>query len=481
MTGFEANMLIRNITFTLPDIKNKKTLPMQCSPLQKIAKDTVSFSGRIEMTPQQKLERTLDIVECFSDKQIYNMDDFDRKHLEGIQYGLKTFEGMSFSEVYFLLSNMGEFTVPVVRDCAGMCPVCNVNGRPSQGDDRALLRTMDFEDFKNLTDDIKKISKRLNFDCHAKSVAKAKRDSGYNGFFIEPSASLFYDADCKDVCIKDKDGNVHEFPELNKMLFEATGIKGLFDTAGWSRHNTKMQKRMEAVADYYSDPDNLKEIDQLNISLNTYHGLLEKANEYKKNGDKEGYERLQNIYAANIANAMYTFTPLVDTGVYQVLRKCVSDDKDKRFDDYKPEVLDEITKKVFDKLWDRYEEDLKNKNYKFVSNEKKIGALLERHMYAFSPILTTLGPAGRENIFKGFNKEKYNFLANNKNANCNDVLSRKMSSVMVDLNGKIYLIDDIEVFSTDLQLNFKNKDKKTKQIYPVPDQRTLHVKDKTLT
>lgn len=88
MTGFEANMLISNITFTLPDIKNKKTLPMQCFPLQKIAKDTVSFSGRIEMTPQQKLERALDIVECFSDKQIYNMDDFDRKHLEGIQYRL---------------------------------------------------------------------------------------------------------------------------------------------------------------------------------------------------------------------------------------------------------------------------------------------------------------------------------------------------------------------------------------------------------
>ena len=65
--------------------------------------DVISFKGYKDLSATEKYERAIYIVECFSKKQIQNMDDFDQKHLEGIQYGLKTFENLSFPQIYFLL------------------------------------------------------------------------------------------------------------------------------------------------------------------------------------------------------------------------------------------------------------------------------------------------------------------------------------------------------------------------------------------
>lgn len=171
------------------------------------------------------------------------MTDIEQKNLEGIQYSLKTFENLSFPQIYFLLSNMGEISVPIIRDCSGMCPVCNVNGRPKERNTNAIS-CMDFDDFKNFTDDLKEITRRLNFDCAEKSLEKLILATKEYGYFTTPSSALFYDSDGKDIWLKDANGIIHEFPELNKMLYDATGIKGIFDTAGWSPRNSLVQKRI---------------------------------------------------------------------------------------------------------------------------------------------------------------------------------------------------------------------------------------------
>lgn len=171
------------------------------------------------------------------------MTDIEQKNLEGIQYSLKTFENLSFPQIYFLLSNMGEISVPIIRDCSGRCPVCNVNGRPKERNTNAIS-CMDFDDFKNFTDDLKEITRRLNFDCAEKSLEKLILATKEYGYFTTPSSALFYDSDGKDIWLKDANGIIHEFPELNKMLYDATGIKGIFDTAGWSPRNSLVQKRI---------------------------------------------------------------------------------------------------------------------------------------------------------------------------------------------------------------------------------------------
>ena len=61
---------------------------------------------------------------------------------------------------------------------------------------------------------------------------KLKTKSGIN-FMTDKNQisyrSLVYDADNIDIGIKDLRGNIHEFPELNKMLYNYTGQKGILN------------------------------------------------------------------------------------------------------------------------------------------------------------------------------------------------------------------------------------------------------------
>lgn len=474
-TGFSAyTMKIQNIPFIQyanPNCNNKQIIVSY--PSQPIGWDTVSFSGRLQkLTQKQKLERAMDIAEHFDINQIYDMDDFDQQQLEGIQYGLKTFEGMPFKDVYFFLSNMGEVTIPVIRHCSGMCPVCSVNGGPFDRQNKNLVTRMDFEDYKNLTDDINEISERLQFYCHEKELRK--QEFGILLGYTEPTTALFRDSDCKDVWIKDNKGIVHEFPELNSMLYEATGIKGLFDTAGWAPRDTKTQERMERFAEYFSDPEHLEEIEQINISLNTYHGIMEKALEYKRKGDLDSYNRAKKVYAKNIANAMYTFTPLLDSDKYHIFRKAIPYTEREIYDDYKPDVLCDIEHDVFAALKDRYKYDLINKNYKFVKNLFDVSNIMYKQKHIFFELDTKISPSPINNIFSKLPSWEKKPIT--KESAIDEVL--KKTNMFIDMNGKVLFENDYHVFETDMQLNFNNKYKQTKQIYPIPDKRVIRVTEK---
>lgn len=474
-------MQIKNISFSLPINKNFQLANPVIKTHSQPMCDTVSFKAKkkFDLLPKEKFEHALNTVKLLTQEEIMNLNDETIEELEGIQYGLKTFEGLSFREIYFLLSNLGELSMPVYRDCAGRCPACNVNGRPAEFSRPDNLRRMDYEDFENFTNDLKEISSRLNFDLFDKAVFKNIKDNADAGVFTFPGTALFYDSDGKDIWLKDKDGNVHEFPELNKKLFDATGIRGIFDTAGWSKNDKKTQERMERLVDYYSDFENQQEIDQINISFNTYNGLLEKANEYKANGDIEGYERMRKVYASNIANVLYTFTPLIDEEFFSVFTKAVDYGAPEKFDDYKKIAIFGLAEEVIYQLVDRYEEDLKNKNYKYVRDKDDIYELIKSYVKVFAVPSTVLSPSARENIFSDLNKEKFDYIKDNKNATYDDLINQRLTNILVDLNGKVYLNNDLELYETDIQLNFKNKDKQTKQIYPLPEKRILRVKEKS--
>lgn len=470
-------MFIKNILFTKHETNhNKQTTPAVLNfsnpVLQTLSCDTISFKGIKELTPKQKFERAKDIVDCFTKDQIQNMDDFDQSHLEGLQYGLKTFEGMKFKDIYFLLSHTQGYTIPLHRDCAGRCAACNVNGRPKEHNKENILERMDFDDYKNLTDDLKEITTRLNFNCRKKGMQNSQ------SMFEYPVNALFYDSDSKDTWLKDKDGNVHEFPELNKMLYDATGIHGLFDTAGWSPTNTKVQKRVERMVEYYKEPKHRKEIEQINVSFNTYNGLLAKANDFLAKGDFEGYERLRNQYIKNVANAMYTMTPLLDSRIYQVFLKCVEDNENSEFDPYKIETLEELIQETLCALRERYAQDLSNGGSEFVHKKSDIETLIDKHINCFSPILTGISPNFENKLFSKIENSDYFYIKDEENTDFNDAIDIT-HGVLIDINGKVYLSNDNEVFETDLQLNFKNKDKESKQIYPIPDKRKLHIQEKT--
>lgn len=443
-----------------------------------LACDTVSFTGREKLSPVERYERAMDIIDCFTKDQIQNMDAFDQSHLEGIQYGLKSFEGMSFKDIYFLLSRTENLTIPLYRDCSGRCAACFLNGRPKEHnlENKNLIERTDFEDFKTLAEDLKEIVKRTKFDCRLKGLENmAKKYSAFG----EPLTALFYDSDSKDTWLKDKNGNIHEFPELNKMLYDAVGVKGLFDTAGWSPTNKKVQERIERTVEYYTNNKNQNELECFNISLNTYNGLMKKANDFKEKGDLDGYNRMRAQYVKNIANAMYTFTPLLNCGMYQVMAKCVSEDEGKEFDNYKTPVLKSLEEDIINALRQRYEQDLEQGNTKFVKDEIDIDMLIDEQKNSITRPLTNLSPNPVNELFSKLPEDDdYYFIKDNEYADFYKVLDNA-DSVIIDMNGKIYLANDNETFETELQLNFKNKDKETKQIYPIPDERKLNIKNKT--
>ena len=58
-------------------------------------------------------------------------------------------------------------------------------------------------------------------------------------------------------------------------------------------------------------------------------------------------------------------------------------------------------------------------------------------------------------------------------------MQKKTNHLLIDVNGKAYICNDNETFNTDIQLNFNNKTKEAKQIYPLPDPRVIRVKEKS--
>lgn len=467
--------LIYQTTTPQNKLSKRSFVPQDCKG------DTVSFKKNIQKSQNtnisyENFKKAQKLAKNLSQNEFFSLERKSLKHLDGIQYGLKTFEKLSIEEIYFLLSEMDELTIPITRDCSGMCSACNVNGRPAEFDKPEQLRKIDFDDFKNLTQDLKTIAKRLNLNYFDHTVQKKIK----NFSLTFPSNSLFYDSDGKDIWLKDSKDKIHEFPELNKSVYKATGLPGLFDTAGWARTNTKVQKRMEDLAKYYSDPKHEKEIDQINISINTYHGIVEKANQYLQKGDTENYERLLNIYAKNIANALYTFTPLVGKEFYGIMTKSVDNKESETFDNYKPIVLMDIIAKTFVHLKALYQNDLDNKNYKFVKNEDDMHELCYKQMQMINDIDTKLTPSAKNNIFSEIGKDKINYLKDSPNLTYKDILENLNGNILIDVNGQVYLSNDAELFKTDIQLNFKNKDKQTKALYPIPDKRVLHIKKEKL-
>lgn len=439
----------------------------------------ISLTNPYRFIKSARAARAQSYAKTLSSDEVLHLSQKQQKRLEGLQYGLKSFEGLTFKEIYFLISKPDALFVPVYRDCAGRCAACYVNGRPKRHDIADRLERMDFDDFKNFTNDLKELNKRLKFNLRNKFL---QNNFNKTSAKEEPVSALFYDSDCKDIWLQDKDGRVHEFSELNKMLHEATGIKGLFDTAGWSPRNTGVQQRVERMVDYYTASNHADEIDEINVSLNTYHGLLVKANQFKAKGDMEGYKRLRYQYVKNMANAIYTMTPFLNSPLevkkkYVVLVKCVNSSTPAAFNDYKSDTLQKIIDEIFVELEKKYCDDLKSGVKKYVQSEENIPKLLKAHRERFSNVITWLSPNPANELFSKLPQADY-ALVKNRKASFKDVLEAA-HAVFINMNGKVYLSNDSEVFATDLQLNFKNKNKKTKMIFPIPDVRRVHVKDKS--
>ena len=72
--------------------------------------------------------------------------------MEGIQYGIEVFKGLSMKDIQYMSENL--HVIAVRRGCKNMCGYCYADAKPSN-------REMSWEDFKLITDGYKKLRKRL--------------------------------------------------------------------------------------------------------------------------------------------------------------------------------------------------------------------------------------------------------------------------------------------------------------------------------
>lgn len=426
---------------------------------------SISFGNYIPNTKRYSdakdyLASDLSSVQASVKYRPINLYDFDLDKLDGIQDGIKVFEGMSLKEVAFLLATLSE--VATNRGCYNNCSHCYADARPPHLTKDNQINKINWDDFVNLTRGIKELNTRLGFNARAISGARIN--------YITP----FHDSDCIDLSIIDKYGLEHDFIDISEKLYEALETPVIFDTAGWAPKNTKLQQRAEKIVDYLKNLDNSDKIYQINLSFNPFHALNTKSVMFRKIGENVSADKLQDLYTTRMANVLYTFTPLLDNknDKLTLLARAIDNDIP-NFEGFQAEDLDEIFAQTLKKLKKMYEKDL-NGQQKYVENKKQIIGNLHKYKKLYKDSKSTK-VSFTERAIRNFGSdnpiaEKYSKIVNEANKYIdNTLLFDYLNSDIVgliDSNGKYYLTTYVFTVPTELQLNFKNKDKQTADIKP---------------
>ena len=365
--------------------------------------------------------------------------------LEGIQYGIEVFKGLSMKDIQFLSENL--HVIAVKRGCNNMCGHCYADAKPSN-------REMSWEDFTLITRGFKKLRKRLGkLPLFGENIDITKDDKLFQ------TTELFYDADCMNIAIKDKKGKVHDMRELITEVYESMGRKSCFDTAGWNPNNAFMQKRAEEYAEYFSKPENMEKLNAFNLSFNVFNASYIASVKALKAKDFEKANMLRNKFTDRIANALFTFTPLFEHKDFGVIIR--SFEKAKHFGGM--DMLN-LLAEVLTKLQRLYETDLSHsqKYIKIPEDIKKYMDLaIEKtgHIY-----IHDLNAAGRMKQFMRDFKIKEKIPEYDKSVDGiyyymqRDGRHHKIiGHRFVDTDGRVYFMNYAMFFPTEIRLNLKNQ------------------------
>ncbi len=380
-----------------------------------------------------------------------SLEKVDLQKANGIQYGLKTFEGLNMKELAFMLKDLEILTVK--RGCKNHCAHCIFNSEKTLKNTDKQIGKIDFDDFKNFLEDLKELNKRLGFNLVTKDN--------------EEDVILFFDSDGMDITLKDKNNKEYNYAQLNHMQYEATGKPGTFDTQGWDIDNKAAQKRAEKIVDYYKDDENFKEIYQLNLSINTFHKDIQESIKAEKEGNAELSQKKVFEYVDRQANMLFTFTPIIDKTKLSVR---VSDPRDRNTTNdikyYNIETQNLLNSLIIRKLGMMYIED--------ANGEKKQIKTMEEAQEKIKEWATKINkiygvtPKGRMTQFYK-NKDDVAHRVK-KMKNLKKLLKEKGSlkdtkiTGQIDINGKFYIFDDPVSCPTGLQFNYKNNDKRTRDL-----------------
>lgn len=463
--------ILNTISLYHPNIKYQNNTNKQTKH-SRLHFDTISFGALnkefIKLSTYEKIlykfqKLKASILGCSDKASSYNLDFF-----EGIQEGIKVFDGLSLKDISFIGENL--HTIAVKQGCYSRCIHCYAQAKKplESKKNNNIINTILFEDLKALVQGFRTLEKRTGL-----SFISEKMQDNYK--------ALVYDADCIDIAIKDLKGNVYEFPELANMIYKTLHQKCVFDTSGWNPRNIRLQQRAERIAEYYSKhKDSLY---QFNISINPFHSIYTKALEMQKQCKIETSEMLYNCYVERIANAIFTFIPVCKNYNFGLIIRAFSENIDGT-EGFNTLAIKQILNDIYINLYNKCKNDLQTNKSK-VKSQKQFQLILEKIKADMSNIDT--------NIIFTDNLEKRLKLKSPKNNSCNEIdrliIQRDEADELyialknnkriknfntkyykvIDVTGKVYLSDNYRVIPTKLKLNFINKDKMADTFHPLPE------------
>jgi len=447
-------------------LSQKNESRINFTSLKPLKNDTIEFAKKVitkkDYEKAQKYANRMSKIPAFmfQNKSLQNMN---LNKMEGIQYGIPVFDGMSIKEVAFAVDSI--HSVATLRGCENACRHCYADAKPNKMYEKTegLTNRMDFEDFKGLTDGIAELRQRLGkIDINTQKRKSDRPDDIYT------SASLFHDSDCINIQLKDKNGEVHSFPELNKMLVESTGQGGFFDTAGWNIHDKEAQERAREIASYYMNSEHDSELAQFNISINTFNPWTVKAAQLRKEGNIESADRINEKYIERMANTILTFSGLLDKPYFGIIPRALPNGT-KNAEGLCENDLRKILGQIYEKIVKNYKSRIQNNEE--LEKSPEVMKYFQDTMASASkklsaPIETTLISSGRLAKYA----DKYSItlekdsvqqkMLNDFKTSPNKKNANNMFKI-IDTNGDLYLTDYVVDIPTDIHFNFKNKNLKT--------------------
>lgn len=387
-------------------------------------------------------------IEKTNQQDNFLLRHYSMEFIDGLQYGIKVFKGLTMKEIQYLSENL--HVIAVKRGCKNMCAHCYADAKPQN-------REMSWEDFTAITRGFKTLRKRFEgLDIYGKNNPVTRDD------LLSQTTELFYDADCMDLAIKDKKGRVYDFTELSTELYESLGRRTAFDTSGWNRNNPKMQARAEKYAEYFSSPENMEKLNAFNVSFNVFNASYVASRKALKNGDFDKAKRLRARYVDNMANTFFTFTPLIDNPKFHILARSF-DFKAKNANGFNPKNLRNLAQDIIERVAELYHQDL-NGSRKYIKSQNMMDEKMVNLIMKMNHLDTELNSSGRMKKFMEEFGIKANLLEYDdgmkkviEDLKKTGRYHRYIMQRMIDADGKVYHMNYARFIPTEIQLNIPNK------------------------
>lgn len=387
-------------------------------------------------------------IEKTNQQDNFLLRHYSMEFIDGLQYGIKVFKGLTMKEIQYLSENL--HVIAVKRGCKNMCAHCYADAKPQN-------REMSWEDFTAITRGFKTLRKRFEgLDIYGKNNPVTRDD------LLSQTTELFYDADCMDLAIKDKKGRVYDFTELSTELYDSLGRRTAFDTSGWNRNNPKMQVRAEKYAEYFSSPENMEKLNAFNVSFNVFNASYVASRKALKNGDFDKAKRLRARYVDNMANTLFTFTPLIDNPKFHILARSF-DFKAKNANGFNPKNLRNLAQDIIERVAELYHQDL-NGSRKYIKSQNMMDEKMVNLILKMNHLDTELNSSGRMKKFMEEFGIKANLLEYDdgmkkviEDLKKTGRYHRYIMQRMIDADGKVYHMNYARFIPTEIQLNIPNK------------------------